>query len=328
MKKNVFITVDVEHSVGGAFENPGFLPVGNEKRIFGNLNGVEYGIPLIIDIAGRYGLSLTFFVEVLNHYFFGKKETRVVCEYLQNKNQDIQLHIHPIFKNFKMDRPDDKVFSDLTRRYDLKGQIDLINHSKQVLNEHGVEHPVAFRAGGYAASDQTLAALKQSGFLIDSSFSRAFKETCCRFSDEHINDKKRINGIWEFPITNFIENTHLRSKRYMPLDINGVGFGEMRYLLENTEPANFTIILHSFSFIQAKDVQYRKVKLRRVAIRRFKKLCRYLASNPDKYHVTTFGKIAENQDELNRMGSENHIYPQMPVFLSICRAMEQVYDSI
>jgi len=31
----VFITVDTEHSVGGAIEDPAKEPVGNEKRIFG-----------------------------------------------------------------------------------------------------------------------------------------------------------------------------------------------------------------------------------------------------------------------------------------------------
>lgn len=67
-KTNVFITVDTEHSIGGAFSNPNLKPVGNEKRIYGKIGNKYYGIPLIMDIADEYGIPLTFFVEVMNKY--------------------------------------------------------------------------------------------------------------------------------------------------------------------------------------------------------------------------------------------------------------------
>ena len=52
-KVNVFLTVDTEHSIGGAFSDPALQPVGNARRIFGRLGGKEYGIPLQMDKIGR-----------------------------------------------------------------------------------------------------------------------------------------------------------------------------------------------------------------------------------------------------------------------------------
>ena len=91
---NVFITIDTEHSIGGALENPQLQPVGNEKCIFGKIGGREFGIPLIMDIAESYGLKVVFFVEVFNHIFFGPDETRRVVDYILERGHDVQLQVH------------------------------------------------------------------------------------------------------------------------------------------------------------------------------------------------------------------------------------------
>lgn len=143
--------------------------------------------------------------------------------------------------------------------------MQLLSEGKELLIRNGVKRVTAFRAGCYGATATTLAALRKADFLMDSSYNQAYLGAPCLFQNLKLNDSSQINGTVEFPITNFIESTKLRSKRFMPLDINGVSFGEMKYVLNQAKHIGMravTIILHSFSFIKAYDVQYKKTRSR------------------------------------------------------------------
>ncbi len=327
---NIFITIDTEHSIGGAFKNPKAAPVGNDRRIFGTVGNRSFGIPLIMDIADFYGLKTVFFVEALNKYYFGKKETAEICAYILKRNHDIQLHIHPNYLNFTCKDPGKLKYSDFMADYSFERQTELLQEGKELLAEYGVNSLTAFRAGCYGADLNTLKALKKTGFLIDSSFARSYCEKTCFIPESAINDITEIQDVFEFPITSFIENSHIRSTRFMPMDINGVSFREMRYVLERSTalgPCNIVIILHSFSFIKAYDVQYRKVKPRKTIIRRFKKLCRFLAENNNRFKVMTFSDL--NRLQLTDMvGKSRHNYIKMPSFYSLVRGLEQVRDNL
>jgi len=327
-KINVFITVDTEHSIGGSFENRKLKPVGNDKRIYGRFNGRQYALPLIMDIADRYGIFLTFFVEVLNKYYFDEEETKQVCEYILQYGHDPQLHLHPNWLNFKMDDPGALHFKDDMFSYSLKEQSELVAEGKELLTRYTGKEPVAFRAGNYAADENTLVALKINGFHIDSSYNHAFSESRVIAHKPMINDVAMINGIWEFPVTNFRDFGGLKCRRTKPLDINGVSFGEMKNVLEaasTSGPFNVTIVLHSFTFIKAFDLQYDKVKPRYHLIRRFTKLCKFLMENRDRFHVRTFGSL--DTKELTQIKSKSvHAFPKVSPVLSASRTFQQVRD--
>lgn len=329
-KIKVFLTVDTEHSIGGAFENPAFSPVGNDRRIFGRLNRQFYGIPLIMDIAESYGHQVVFFVETLSHYFFGKNETRKIIEYILKRGHDIQLHVHPNYKNFETGSFAGKKFSDLINAYSLDEQKTIIKNAAAVLTELGARPPVAFRAGSFGANTDTLHALVFNNILIDSSYSQAYVRMPCLLPDWRINGMIQHNGIFELPITNFIENTFITSHRYKPLDINGVSYEEIQYVLTNAQkghgPNHITILLHSFSFLKALDVQYQKFRIRFNVISRFKKLCRFLANNKNTFEVTTLGNL--RQSELRAMVDQNKQFVKMPQHLSLLRYGSQLKDRL
>ena len=130
---NVFITVDTEHSIGGAFRDRNLKPVGNEKRIWGKIGDKSFGIPLMMDIAETYDIRLTFFVEVMNKYYFGEDETKKVCEYILNRGHDVQLHLHPNYLNFTLNNPQEKTYSDLIGTYSSEKQIELIKEGIEIL---------------------------------------------------------------------------------------------------------------------------------------------------------------------------------------------------
>lgn len=325
---NVFITVDTEHSIGGAFKDGNLKPVGNEKRIWGKIGDKSFGIPLMMDIAETFDVRLTFFVEVLNKYYFGEDETKKVCEYILNRGHDIQLHLHPNYLNFTLNNPLEKTYSDLIGTYPLEKQIELIKEGTEFLMQTGVPRPIAFRAGCFGANQDTLNALKETGFLIDSSYNRAYIGDTCLLKDNGINDLAYFNGIWEFPVTNFIESTEVRPKRFMPMDINGVSFQEMKYVLNQAKtkgPKHITILLHSFSFIKPYDLQYNKAKPRWHVIKRFEKLCKYLKDNPNSFEVTTLGHLKEEQ--LAQMEKQSvHHFPKVPTLFSLIRGFQQLRD--
>ena len=331
MTVNVFLTVDTEHSIGGAFADPKLQPVGNDKRIFGRVGGREYGIPLIMDIAERFGLPLTFYVEVFNRYFFGKDETRQVVKYILDRGHDTQLHLHPNYLNFTLNRPQDLKFSDLIGEYSLERQIEMIGEARQMLIDCGAKVPVAFRAGCFGASEDTLKALKENDFLVDSSYNQSYLGSPCLMPDWRLNDLALKNDIFELPITNFIEKSGLRSSRCMPLDINGVSFEEMRHVLTSARDGsgqkNITIILHSFSFIKPLDVQYSQARIRQHVINRFEKLCRFLSDNNKDFKVRTPGELSKKELEdsvLNR----SDVMIRVPGHLSLLRFFGQLKDNL
>lgn len=287
MKKiNVLITIDTEHSVGGAFQDSSLKPVGNGKRVYGRVNGREYGIPMMMDIADRYGIPLTFFVEVLNHHYFGPAATSEVCRYILERGHDVQLHLHPTFINFSQEHPAAKRYSDRMSAYSLDAQTALVQEGVEVLTHYCGRPPVAFRAGNYAADINTLRALKANNLKIDSSYNLAFRKLSRMICPKEFNDVIRIEGIWELPVTTFRQALPGRAK-FRPLDLNGVSFGEIRALLENARkgkgPDFVTCILHSFSFLKPGDIQYRNCRINAVVRRRFANLCRYLAAHPDSF---------------------------------------------
>jgi hypothetical protein len=327
-KIRVFITVDTEPSIGGAFKSPQNKPVGSGRRIFGKIDGKYYGIPLMMDIAEHYGIRLSFFIEVLNKYFFGTSETREVCEYVLNRNHDIQLHIHPNYRNFTLSDPGQVKFSDLIGDYPLSIQIELLEEARELLVQYGVSHPVAFRAGCFGASLETVAALGETGFLVDSSFNKAYLRSSCLMPDLRINDIAPLDQIYELPITNFVEFPEIGGERYKPLDINGVSFEEMKAFLDNAVikgPKSITILLHSFSFVKAYDVQYTRMRVRQNVIRRMERLCRYLAENQHKFEVSTFDGLDRQQVEKMALIS-CHEVPRMHSYLSLWRGFEQLID--
>ena len=330
VRNRVFITVDTEHSIGGAFADARLKPVGNEKRIFGRFGDRQLGIPLIMDIADTYGMRITFFVEVLNKHYFGSEETKDVCKYILDRGHDVQLHLHPNYLNFKMADPQRREFTDLIGEYPVERQMDFLYEGIGSLTQYGAPRPIAFRAGCFGANECTLRALRDCGFVVDSSYNRSYLGNSCLLEDKGINDLTLLDGIWELPITNFIEHTGIRSARHIPMDINGASADEMKFVLRQAKisgPRSITIIMHSFSFIKPYDVQYNKVRPRQHVISRFVNLCRFLRENAEAFEVKTIGSL--KKEELERMAElSTHVFSRVPASFSLMRGGQQLRDNL
>lgn len=290
-KTCVYITVDTECSLGGALNDPGLKPVGADKRVYGRLDGQEYGIGLMMDIAERHGLRLVFFVETLCARYFGEAEVARVCADIAARGHDVQLHLHPTWGNFDANGPLGTSLPDNMSGYGLDEQARMLRQGREFLSGLGLPAPTAFRAGNYGADRTTLQALAAEGFTADSSYNSSYVRGDWGQVPDSLNDAAVLDGVLELPVTNYLERLPLLGQRFKTLDLNGASFEEFRWALRHCVLQRFaavTVILHSFSFLDPADVQYSRCGVRHYVIRRFEKLCKLLADMGDSLDVRTF----------------------------------------
>jgi hypothetical protein len=297
---NVYITVDTECSLGGAWENPQWKPVGPDRAVLGRVGSQFFGIPLIMDILEEHGLRGTFFSEVLVRDLLGRDELADAYTPIIQRGHDAQLHLHPVFHYYCEVTQGHLRREDLPARMDLIGglpfdtQVELLKKGCAIFREIFGSMPVAFRAGCYGASMSTLDALAKVGIVYDSSFNAAYLDDSCLMGPrEPTNIPWRIGSVWEIPVTTF-ETGAGRIRGLKPLEVSAVSLWELEEVLEQAErfgQETVTVILHSFAFLKRADVQFLKMRPDHLVIRRFRKFCDFLRRNANRFRVMTFSEM-------------------------------------
>jgi len=175
-------------------------------------------------------------------------------------------------------------------------------------------------------------ALRQNGFVFDTSFNKAYLgKTCCLTGYDRINDAYIINSIVEFPVTNFIDFRLFGYARRKPFNISAVSAYEMCAAIKNgfaEGPRHFVILLHSFSFVKTKDLQYRKTKPDYITINRFRKLCSFLGKNSDTFETLTFADYHKKYYKKDRNIMTNHNLPYVGLRGSFPRKVVQLVNGL
>ena len=290
-KTRVYITVDTETSMGGAWRNAG-PPLPLARTVFGENHSGTHGIPLIMNILEEHGFTATFFVEVFCSYVLGLEEVGKVCDSIQKRGHDVQLHVHPVFRfyweylNGSPPRERDLMFQlppDEQRR--------LLQDAVALFRQLTGRTPKAFRAGCYGASEETLVALRENGVWIDSSYNLTYLDKTCGFRYRPLNAPQLIEGVYEFPVTNFNWG---RRGTYMPLEISAVSVFEILTTIRSLQDRgckDVVLVFHSFSFLKRRTARFEKVRPDRIVIQRFRKLCRELSSMRDELEVSVLGNL-------------------------------------
>ena len=134
-KLRVYITIDTETSMGGAWRDPRNSPVPLDRTVFGEVGSVPYGIPLIMDILEEHGFRGTFFTEVFCAYNVGYPEVERVFRSISERGHDAQLHLHPVqrfYRDFLAGGP--KREADLMFELPEEEQRTLIEEQRSILN--------------------------------------------------------------------------------------------------------------------------------------------------------------------------------------------------
>jgi peptidoglycan/xylan/chitin deacetylase (PgdA/CDA1 family) len=296
VKPGVFITFDVECSMGGAWGNPALRPVPPARAVWGEYGNERYGLPLIVEILDRYGLSGTFFVEAFIDEQGYPGQSEPICRYLLDHGQDVQLHIHPNHKHYGLKQQGKPYpFTDDIADLPPHAQRELLDEGARRLTQWTGRRPVAFRAGNMGASEETLRQLAAVGIPIDSSYTFAYAGGRCRFpAGEPYNGSKRYDGVLELALSGFCKPRLPGLQRAKPLDLVGISFAECRDAIRSIcrAGADAVMILHSFSLLKVRNVQYDGGRPNRIVSRRFRRFCEWLAG-PAGPPVYTFSRLAE-----------------------------------
>lgn len=291
-KIRVYFTIDVETSMGGSWNDPGYEPLGLERTVFAKYDSRFYGIPLIMDILEEHGFRGTFFTEVFSAYAVGQDEWSKVFRMIRTRGHDAQLHLHPVFR-FYRDRSAGKPARhlDLMHKLSVGEQREFIREGIALFTSMNGRAPRAFRAGCYGASEATLQILSENGVLIDSSYNLAYLGNICGFKIRPLNAPTMIGGVYEFPLTVF---RVFGSNRYRMLEIGAVSVSEALAtirLLQATGCKDVVLSLHSFSFLKTVDIRYRRCRPDYILIQRMRSLCRALGALREEIEVRCLGEI-------------------------------------
>lgn len=297
MKPGVFITFDVECGMGGAFGDRNLRPVPPSRGMMGVYGERQLGVPLITQILGEAGLPATFFVETFVEEQGYPGQTEPVVEHLLQRKHDVQLHIHPAYRNYASFRAGQPIpqTDDMT---DLapQEQADLLGEGAARIERWTGRGPVAFRAGNMGASEKDLPQLASAGIRIDSSYTFPFAGRQCRFSAENPYNGSRWYGpVLELGLSGFLQPRLPGFRASKPLDLMGVSFEECRDAIERIcgAGADAVFILHSFSLFKVRNYQYDGGRPNGIVARRFRRLCRWLAAHAAEYPTRTFRQLAD-----------------------------------
>ena len=307
MEPGVFITFDVECSMGGAWQNPALKPIPPRLGMMGEYGQKKLGVPLICDILDRYNLKATFFLEPFNEDLGYPDETEPVAQFLVNKGQDIQLHVHPnhiSYGLYKAGKPYQR--TDQIAGLSHMHQKEIIVSGADLLESWTGKRPIAFRAGNMGASEETLSVLPDAGLWIDSSYTFPYVNGQCLFRDKELyNGAKWYGDVLELALSAYRQPAIPGLHPAKPVDLMGSSFEECRDAVQMIcdAGADAVVILHSFSLFKVRDNQYRGGKLNRVVARRFERFCKWLDDNRTAYPPRTF-------TELGRMVQEDGYQPR------------------
>lgn len=188
-KPKIMITVNVEA-----------LPVQAadhhvDTLIYGRLGEGEWGIKLMMDIAERYGVKLTFFVDFAEVELYGE-EMIEVGRYIVSRGHDLQIYCH-----FELLREQIKShFHDVDDDYtkwceDKEISSFIIDYCLSHYRDCGATGPIVFRGGDYQFGAAMIRILKEKGVAADATYNSLGPKS------RPVNRQFMFeNGLFEFPV--------------------------------------------------------------------------------------------------------------------------------
>ena len=291
MRTKVFITVDTEFSIGGAFADPGKnTPIG-AQNVLCEIEGRSEGLGFMLETFRTYGIRATFFTEALQTTFFGDHPMGELARRIADAGHDVQLHLHPVWTYFEhpawqrrlsQEQPTDNMHGRLVAQ--LTGWMQ---QGIDTFGRWGLPAPIALRTGNLMVDRNVYCAMRQVGLKLSSNVARAVfepEEPALRFNA----GVRAIEGVTEIPVLTYA-GLRLGSRlERKSLTITGTSVGEARCLLERAHAVGFpavVLLTHCHEFVKG-DMRS-KLKVSRLNQARLAALTRFLRDADDRFEVTT-----------------------------------------
>ena len=327
----VCVTIDVECREERYAKSLLLPAAGYDLRVFGRFANQrrELGIAFIMGELEAAGIKGTFFVDPFGARSFGLDELSTVCRAIRERGHDLQLHAHPrqteAFWITRMRKPP----SDMMADYSVEEQSDILRDGMDLLERCGVPRSeiLAFRAGHFAANNDTWRAMRKNGLLISSSYNPCYFRHGCRIAWPRLEPSlfQTGRGVWELPVSNFKEP----GSAFRHFQITAVSLPEMKHLLLQAHQLGLgqvTFVAHPFEFFHLDSVERRHGRLNLVNTRRFQGICRFLHDHSDLFNVVTVAELAKTLPSapLQSKGC----FPKGTLVLKALRLADQLYKRI
>src|SRR5262245_41317486 len=288
---NVFLTIDTEVWPLLPDWRRNGLGRDIERDIYGVTSRGAFGISYQIDVLNRYGLTGVFLVEPLFAEVAGLDKLTAVVSEIQGNGHEVQAHLHPEWLQWMEQSPFPGKSPSYLRQFSEEDQAKLLARGLALLRQCGARSLCAFRAGDYAANFDTLRALARNGLRFDTSYNPCYLGTRCGLeTPEPLLQPTQMGGVHEFPISFFRDG--LGRLRHAPLA--SCSWPELRSALlqaRQQEWHAFVIVSHSFELLKPRRKNPAHPLPDRTVIRRFDRLCRFLAENRADFRTASFSAI-------------------------------------
>lgn len=287
MPTPVFLTIDTEfawrhHAAGhdaGTIYQRSIEPAG-------------VGIGFQLARLAEHGLKACFFVDPMPAVLYGLDPIRRIVDAILKGGQEVQLHLHPGWTGARIgDGGRAHARVDLNQ-YARDEQRDLLRGAFDLLVAAGAPPPVAFRAGSYAANDDTLAALAEVGIAYDSSHNGAVPASRIGLPRRRISPL--VREVIEVPVT-VIEDAPGSLRTFQ---LCALSSGETYDALEHAAVAGHacvTVVSHGFELSNRAGTRANGVH-----VRRFETLCRMLGEMREMLptaHFADLPALAADRDD-------------------------------
>lgn len=240
------------------------------------------GIPWQLDQMARYGLKGVFFVDPMPALAFGLDPIRHVVDAILDAGQEVQLQLHPVWAGALAGDGGAQHGRLALSDYDADAQRDLIAGARDLLVAAGALSPVAFRAGDFAANDDSLRALAALDFDYDSSCNGGERPGAMSLAARRIAPVAHC-GVTEVPVT-LIEE---RVGNLCNFRVSALSAGEIRAALDHAEARNHaavTIVSGSCALANRAGTRANGIH-----VRRFAALCAMLGERRASLPTCWFG---------------------------------------
>lgn len=282
---NVYLSFDVEIWCNNWNELDERFPSSFERYIYGRSRHGDYALPETLATLLRHGLRGVFFVEPLFSARFGQQYLQQIAHLIEAADQDVQLHLHPEWT----DEIRPPIIADIASKrqhlsyYTLEEQTALIGFAKQALEGVASRPVTAFRAGSYAANRDTYEALRRNGILVDSSLNEHMSISGADLPRQTgFHSTGQIGTVSSYPVTVFRDGFG----RPRPAHLSACSFAELRGALLSAQRSgceHFVIVSHNFELLKPASSEPD-----RIMVRRFERLCHFLAAHPREFKVGSY----------------------------------------
>lgn len=316
---NVLITVDTEVEPCESDWRATALRDDVRREVFGETARGDFGINYQMELLDRHGLKAAFFVEGLFATAVGIEPLREVVDAVQSRGHEVQLHLHAEWLAWM----EPSILPGRTgyniRDFSEDDQDVLIATALANLRAAGAQGVCAFRAGNYGADFRTLRALARNGIAYDTSYNPCYLDTDCGIRTQSLLlHPAPMEGVIEFPIGCFQDYPrHLRHAQ-----LCACSAAELEGVLMTAWKAgwgSFVIVSHSFELLRLRKTPGRMPLPDWLVVRRFRRLCRFLERNRDKFKTCGFVDL----DHRELSGGSRTTPLTSPLWRTARRSMEQ-----